>query len=184
LLFSTTTKKKFVIWTENDANAHGAITQRCVPFSCSEINRGGLALVYEILLDTAAADIHRALEVITIAAESRIPQLIFCKLGKDRTGLMSALILAVCGASQEEIVADYTKSDGVNQIALGGLEKLRDVQGMNQELFASAPPEAMRTTLDYITQRWGGLDQYMDSIGFNADYRRRLAKALSPDTEW
>lgn len=37
------------------------------------------------------------------------PVAIFCKLGKDRTGLLSMLILACCGASDSEIVIDYTR---------------------------------------------------------------------------
>ena len=45
----------------------------------------------------------------TDALESKQPCLFFCKLGKDRTGLMAALVLAACGASEEEIVADYAR---------------------------------------------------------------------------
>ncbi len=37
------------------------------------------------------------------------PVAIFCKLGKDRTGLLSMLILACCGASVNEIVTDYMR---------------------------------------------------------------------------
>lgn len=48
-------------------------------------------------------------QIMTGALEARQPCLFFCKLGKDRTGLMAALVLAACGASDEEIVADYTR---------------------------------------------------------------------------
>ena len=149
-----------------------------------EINRAGLYLVYSILLDTAAADIRRALELMAAAAEARSPQLIFCKLGKDRTGVMSALVLACCGASDAEIVADYARSDGVDQVALGGLEKMKDVEGMDKALFASAPPEAMRTTLRYAQERYGGLTNYMVSIGFGREAQAALAAALRPETQW
>lgn len=33
----------------------------------------------------------------------------FCKLGKDRTGLMAALVLAACGATKDEIISDYNR---------------------------------------------------------------------------
>lgn len=33
----------------------------------------------------------------------------FCKLGKDRTGLLTMLILACCGATDAEIVSDYIR---------------------------------------------------------------------------
>lgn len=44
------------------------------------------------------------------AAKAQEPIAVFCKLGKDRTGLLCALLLACCGASDEEIVADYARS--------------------------------------------------------------------------
>ena len=149
-----------------------------------EINRGGLPLVYKILLDTASADIRRSLELVADGAESCKPQLIFCRLGKDRTGLVSALILASCGATEEEIVADYALSDGIDQVALGGLEKMKETQGMDQRLFASAPPEAMEEVFQYARDTYGGIRQYMSSIGFGEEQQKRLAKALSVDTKW
>ena len=38
---------------------------------------------------------------------------IYCTAGKDRTGLISALVLSILGASDEEIIADYVLSDKV-----------------------------------------------------------------------
>jgi protein tyrosine/serine phosphatase len=149
-----------------------------------EINRGGLPLVYKILMDTAAADIRRSLELVVEGAERQTPQLIFCRLGKDRTGLVSALILAACGATDEEIIADYIKSDGVDDVALGGLEKMKETQGMDQRLFASAPPEAMKEILEYAKSTYGGMKQYMKSIGFDEGKQEKLAKALCSETEW
>ena len=46
-------------------------------------------------------------KVITEAAEASEPLLFFCKIGKDRTGVLAALLLSCCGAKPEEIIADY-----------------------------------------------------------------------------
>jgi len=46
-------------------------------------------------------------QVITEAAEAGNPILFFCRVGKDRTGVLAALLLACCGAKPEEIIADY-----------------------------------------------------------------------------
>lgn len=35
--------------------------------------------------------------------------LTYCRLGKDRTGLMTTLVLSTCGASEDEIVSDYAR---------------------------------------------------------------------------
>ena len=45
----------------------------------------------------------------TVAAEKDRPLLTYCRLGKDRTGLMTALVLSTCGATEDEIVSDYAR---------------------------------------------------------------------------
>ena len=97
---------------------------------------------------------------------------------------MAALILACCGATDDEIVLDYAKSDGVDQVALGGRENMKETQGMDKHLFASAPPEVMREVLNYAGEQYGGLTAYMTSIGFTNDKQETLAAALSPETKW
>lgn len=47
------------------------------------------------------------MQVITEAAETGSPILLFCRVGKDRTGVLAALLLACCDAKPEEIIADY-----------------------------------------------------------------------------
>lgn len=37
--------------------------------------------------------------------------LIHCSLGKDRTGVISALILSLCGVSDEDVAKDYSFSE-------------------------------------------------------------------------
>ena len=43
------------------------------------------------------------------AAQKSEPVLVFCKVGKDRTGMLACLIAACCGASPSQLVADYHK---------------------------------------------------------------------------
>lgn len=54
------------------------------------------------------------------------------QIGKDRTGLIAALILAICGATDDEIVSDYARSDSPDGIALGGLEKMKELEGAHE----------------------------------------------------
>lgn len=48
------------------------------------------------------------------------PYYIHCRLGTDRTGVVSAVLAALCGASWDEIVADYQKSNEL------GIKEFRD----------------------------------------------------------
>ena len=56
---------------------------------------------------------HRALccvQVVTAAAEAGEVVMFFCKLGKDRTGLIALFILSCCGSTDDEIISDYHRS--------------------------------------------------------------------------
>ena len=72
------------------------------------------------------------LQVITESACAHKPVLFFCKAGKDRTGLVAALLLSVCGASEEEIIQDYGKWGGS-----GGQHGASTGQGGSTALLAS-----------------------------------------------
>lgn len=144
----------------------------------SEVNRGGLPLLYEIVLESATNQLCTVLRIITRSAERGQPVLFFCKLGKDRTGITAALVLTACGASEEEILDDYTRSDAVKGIALGGLEHTEELKGLDHAAFSAAPREAMATCLEYIRSTYGSLTQYLDYIGFSSDDRDRLQAAL------
>ena len=49
------------------------------------------------------------MQVVSQAAQNSEPVLVFCKVGKDRTGMLACLIAACCGATPSQLVADYHK---------------------------------------------------------------------------
>lgn len=49
----------------------------------------------------------------SLVYESRFPTLIHCTAGKDRTGVVAALILKLVGIPQSIVVEEYLLSDGV-----------------------------------------------------------------------
>ena len=63
---------------------------------------------YEFILGTAGSQFVVALRLIAEAGHR--PLVFQCMAGKDRTGLLAALLLGLLGASQETIVADYARS--------------------------------------------------------------------------
>ena len=84
-----------------------------------KVNDGGLALLNEVMVDGSGPEIRAALTVLG-ATTSSAATAFYCKAGKDRTGLVAALALHCCGASDDAIVADYTRSQGSGKAALGG----------------------------------------------------------------
>jgi protein tyrosine/serine phosphatase len=92
-----------------------------LPSARSEINRGGLEMMYEIMFESSQREIGHVLQLVLDAAEAERPLLFYCAAGKDRTGMVAALLLSCCGASEEEIVADY-----IRWAELGGPAHSRD----------------------------------------------------------
>ncbi|KAG5186295.1 protein-tyrosine phosphatase-like protein [Tribonema minus] len=143
------------------------------------IKAGGLPLLNEMLLLQGGPQIARALKL--IADADRHPVALYCTAGKDRTGLVAALALSAAGVDDAAIVADYAKSDA----AYAQLEDKRamvaalDQHDLDSEKFLRAPPEVMVATLAGLRARHGGVDAYLDGIGFDAAWRARLRAALT-----
>ncbi|KAJ1495196.1 hypothetical protein T484DRAFT_1763145 [Baffinella frigidus] len=96
-----------------------------------EINDGGLPLLNILMLECARPELSWALQLLITLLDTAVPAgrggagggiAIQCRLGKDRTGLVSALLLLAAGATHEEVIADYARSDGMDEIALGGIK--------------------------------------------------------------
>lgn len=162
----------------------GAIVSRRVRSSVkdvflSEINEGGLPMLNQLVLSFAAqGSIKYVLEL--CADETRHPIAFYCTAGKDRTGLISAIILSVLGVSDEDIVEDYSLSANVyaemndNKAMVGALTQ----RNLNPKTFLTAPPQVMRDTLNQLRQDYGSVEGYLDSIGFSAEDRQKLRSAL------
>lgn len=115
----------------------------------------GLIAVYESILETAAERVTAVPGL--LAADG--PTLIHCAAGKDRTGIVVAVLLLLAGVEPEAVVADYlvtaAQMDGViaRLTAAGGLKPER----AREEWFA-APEEAGRLVVETVTAHPGGVE--------------------------
>jgi protein-tyrosine phosphatase len=105
-----------------------------------------------------------------------------CFAGKDRTGMVAAMSLALAGVEVESIAADYTETD--SQMAARYEEWLASAppdkwQEMRDDL--RCPPERIVGVLDHLDQRWGGVEEYLGAAGMSAaDITRLQSKLISP----
>jgi hypothetical protein len=113
----------------------------------------------------------------TLAGGSNLPAVIHCTAGKDRTGVLSAIILGLLGVDDEQIMADYCLT---NQV-IGTLgERLRQRpgnEGRPLHLF-EAQPAAMERALADINGGWGGAEGYVLAQGVSLDTLSQLRSAL------
>jgi protein-tyrosine phosphatase len=136
--------------------------------------------IYRIILEQRQEPLRQALA--TLAAPGGLPALVHCTAGKDRTGLIVALVLGLAGVSTTTIVEDYALSA---QYLVGPyLEEARqraEKNGVSWEWFQHqviCPPEFMRTTLQYLEERYGGIAAYVHAIGLSDTQCRHLQEAL------
>ncbi|WP_345383257.1 tyrosine-protein phosphatase [Pseudonocardia yuanmonensis] len=67
-----------------------------------------IAWAYRLLVTEAAPELAR---IVRIVARSRGPVLVHCAAGKDRTGIVTAVVLGVVGVPREHVVADYLRTN-------------------------------------------------------------------------
>ena len=118
-------------------------------------------------LENSKTPIKQAL--ITLFNPSNLPALYHCEAGKDRTGIISALILSVCGVEDELVAEDYGLS----------AKYLIDRYFVDQALANRNPnnytwldyqnencsPKVMLKIIDYIKTIYGGTENYIVSLG-------------------
>lgn len=142
-----------------------------------------LAHGYEILLEEARNQHGAALRHV---ARATVPMVFFCNAGKDRTGLLAALVLGLLGVGDDDIVADYTLSDAAMthvraQMLAEDPDRFERWQ-MAPEDVLHARAETMERTLRSIRRRWGGFSGYAAAAGLERDdideLRARLVHRL------
>ncbi|KAG1674571.1 hypothetical protein FOA52_001820 [Chlamydomonas sp. UWO 241] len=143
-----------------------------------EVNAGGLVLMYKTILDISRPEMAAALRIIVACLEAGRPVLINCSIGKDRTGILSALVLSVAGASDEQIIGDYHRSDNMAKVSIAGLEHRRELRGIDLTMFERAPKHAIAGALAYIRRRYGSVSGYLCATGFSHAEQARLRALL------
>ena len=135
---------------------------------------------YRLILDQRQEQLRQALA--TLAMTGGLPAVVHCTAGKDRTGLIVALVLGLAGVPTTTIVEDYALSA---QYLVGTyLEEARqraEKNGVSWEWFQHqviCPPEFMHTTLHYLDERYGGIAAYVRAIGLSDTQCLRLQEAL------
>jgi protein-tyrosine phosphatase len=137
-----------------------------------------LADVYLWMLSEGAASIRTAVDLL---GEPRdLPALVYCAAGKDRTGVVVAVVLHLLGVDRDVIAADYALSDEpAAALRAWHLENGTSADQLAAAGVFRAPAAAMNLFLESVDAEFGSLDGYLESIGVDmASTRERLTDAL------
>lgn len=113
-------------------------------------------------------------------ADADGPVVIHCMGGKDRTGLVAALLLRVAGVSLDEIGRDYALSGPNLSVFLQPwlAEAPTEADRRRREKLSQTPPDAMRRVLATIEGRYGRVEAYLQAGGVSVDQVGRLRARL------
>ncbi len=140
---------------------------------------GDVAQHYAHMMVGAAAKIAAALK--TLAEADAQPAVIHCMGGKDRTGVLTAVLLGLLDVSEEEIVTDYALSE----LYLGDfLQRLKETPGYEKTAQRFSPamftarPETMERLLLWVKAKHRDMSGYVRNIGVPDETIERLRETL------
>jgi protein-tyrosine phosphatase len=120
--------------------------------------------------------------VLSILAEpDALPAVFHCTAGKDRTGVLSAILLSLLGVDEPTVVADYALSGAaMTRLRAKIIVKYPDSRETIENISGvfSAEPAQMEALLDHLRATYGSIDAYVAGLGAGADLVAGLRAAL------
>jgi protein-tyrosine phosphatase len=144
--------------------------------------RAFLAKIYRQMLDEFGSSFARA---VTAVAEAQ-PVAFGCAAGKDRTGLLAALLQDLLGVERAVILHGYVNQAPDRDRLLEAISTWWDWEegdllkpGLGGIL--SAVEEVMAGALEYLDERHGGSQRYFEAAGLPASTLEQLRERLIAD---
>ena len=121
---------------------------------------------YRHMLDTAG---HLIAEAVHTVARADGPLVFHCAAGKDRTGILAALLESLVGVSREVVVGDYELTNQVIQQVCERLARFDTYTNVkiNPWQRFRCKPEVMEGFLDILDERHGGAEGWATAMGID-----------------
>jgi protein-tyrosine phosphatase len=143
-----------------------------------------IAGLYDDMADRGADQLVRAIETVADHIDGG-PVMVHCAAGKDRTGMLVALIQAAIGVGLEEIVEEYALSDVPSRTRRRAMidDPLPDDPPVARapEYLWAAPAEAMDLFARGAIEAYGSLPAWPRALGVSEEAVDRLTAALVVD---
>jgi protein-tyrosine phosphatase len=122
-----------------------------------------LEAIYRYMVGECADVIAEAIRA--LCAADALPALVHCSAGKDRTGIVIALVLAVVGVPDDVIAADYALSsqylDPDRTPAIGQLQASTGLGDSLTRPLLISPPELILDVLSWVRAAGGSVEGYL-----------------------
>lgn len=138
------------------------------------------AEAYARILDGCRPEFARVLDAVGAATEGAV--VVHCAGGKDRTGLVAALLLALAGVPDRAIAEDYALTDvGLRPVHDEWIAKAEDPdERARRAEQVKSRPETMLAALAHVESRYGGVEALLRGAGLGAERVDILRDRLRP----
>ncbi len=135
--------------------------------------------IYAFMLEEYASRFAAVLAVIADAEQQ--PVVFHCAAGKDRTGLVSALVLALCHVPDASIVTDFAFTESRMPTIVARHTAYAEANETHAEVAGQqygAQAATMTIVLDALRAEHGSVEEYVIGAGLSAAAVARLRESL------
>jgi len=141
------------------------------------LNELGLFEMYRLTVE------HTKREILTIfrifSKPDNYPLMFFCSLGKDRTGIITALLLSSLGVDRTHIIDNFHLSEKCLKPNIDGIKRYFIRIGLSKDEFVRAPKMVLKQLLEYLDRNYGSVRGYLHAIGFTYNEQQYLFDLLT-----
>ena len=136
--------------------------------------------VGEMYVRVAEDNKEWARNVIEALARAEGVAMYHCTMGKDRTGIVSAMLLGICGVSNEDILADYCVSEVYLDWIYARFREFTHLPEGGDEVapFFKTAPLNMRILLVHWDENYGGVCGFLRACGVTEDCMETIRRRL------
>jgi len=146
-------------------------------FLLRHLNELGLFEMYRLTVE------HTKREILTIFRifknPDNYPIMFFCSLGKDRTGIITALLLSCLGIDRNHIIENFHLSEKCIEPNIECIKRYFNRIGLSKDEFVKAPKVVLKQLLEYLDKTYGSVHDYLNCIGFTYDEQQYLFDFLT-----
>ena len=131
----------------------------------------GFVKAYEDILESGGSAFREIFNFLRDAGTRQGEEkcLVHCSAGKDRTGVLCALVLMLAGVADEDVAEEYALSEpGIKELKPLMIERLMGVLALeghreSVERMIGSRKESMLATIEMIREKYGGAQSYLKS---------------------
>ncbi len=133
--------------------------------------------MYILMLETSKPKFKEIMDI--FLKKQGNPVLFHCRVGKDRTGVLAAILLDLAGVPRDIIVKDYALTGEYKKITDEELNNRPLLMSRNQfKTMLECEPSYMEAFLDYMYEKYENAAGFLKTIGLTVEEIKALRNAF------